>query len=128
MANEEKGMFTELMEASREPSNAPPPRPKKAPEATRPIEQVSSPTGDDTLTAASEQEDLSTIPYMAQNYRFTEDELKWLRRQAYDLTETLGAKVPQNLVVRIAVHHLRQVVTKNPKNNPLLEAISKLRK
>jgi len=39
-------------------------------------------------------EDLTTTPYIRQNYRFTEDELRWLRRQSYNLTERLGSRSP----------------------------------
>ena len=74
------------------------------------------------------REDLSTTPYISQNYRFTEDELKWLRRQAYNLTERFGAKVSQNTVLRVALHSLRETCRKNPKQNALMEAVSELKK
>lgn len=73
-------------------------------------------------------EDLSTTPYISQNYRFTDDELRWIRKQSYNLTEKLGAKVSQNTVLRISLQFLRDACTKNPKNNPLVEMASRLKK
>ena len=73
-------------------------------------------------------EDLGTIPYISQNYRFTEDELRWIRRQAYDLTEQLGGKVSQNTILRIALRFLRDECDKNPQTNPLVETVTQLKK
>ncbi|HXG36621.1 MAG TPA: hypothetical protein VNL15_06610, partial [Dehalococcoidia bacterium] len=70
------------------------------------------------------QEDLATTPYISQNYRFTEDELRWLRRQAYTLSERFGSKVSQNTILRVAIRFLRETCLKNPKRNPLHDAIS----
>lgn len=88
----------------------PPPRPERKPATEAP------------------KEDLSTTPYISQNYRFTEDELRWLRRQAYNFTERLGSKVSQNTILRVSLHHLRDACTKNPKRNPLVDAVSRLKK
>ncbi len=74
------------------------------------------------------KEDLGTTPYISQNYRFTEDELRWLRRQAYNLTDRLGSKVSQNTVLRVALQHLRDACAKSPKLNPLVEAVSRFKK
>ena len=73
-------------------------------------------------------EDLTTTPYISQNYRFTEEELRWLRRQSYNLTERLGSKVSQNTILRVALRLLRDACTKNPKRNPLVDAVSQLKK
>lgn len=77
---------------------------------------------------ANPVEDLSTTPYVSQNYRFTEDELRWLRHQAFKLTEKLGAKVSQNTILRIALAQFREVCERSPRNNPLLDALSRLKK
>jgi hypothetical protein len=74
------------------------------------------------------REDLTTTPYISQNYRFTEDELRWLRRQSYNLTERLGGKVSQNTILRVALRLLRDACTRNPKRNPLVEAVSELKR
>jgi hypothetical protein len=91
-------------------------------------EATSSPRLEKKPQGEEEHEGLATTPYISQNYRFTEDELRWLRRQAYNLTERLGAKVSQNTVLRVALHFLRDVCTRNPKRNPLIEAMSNLKK
>lgn len=74
------------------------------------------------------REDLATTPYISQNYRFTEDELRWLRRQAYSLTERLGTKVSQNAILRVALQLLREACSQSPARNPLVDAITKVRK
>ncbi len=115
-----KGMFTQLMDASDKAQRA------RAP-TTRP-RQEAEPHTKNKAQASKPREDLSTTPYISQNYRFTEDELRWLRRQAYNLTERLGGKVSQNTVLRVALQHLRDACSANPKRNPLVDAISRLKK
>ncbi len=78
--------------------------------------------------APEPQEDLGSTPYISQNYRFTEDELRWLRRQSYSLSEQLAMKVSQNTVLRFALHALRDACAKSPTKNPLLDALSRLKK
>lgn len=73
-------------------------------------------------------EDLSTIPYISQNYRFTEDELRWLRRSAFDYSEQSGIKISQNTILRVALRELRDACERNAKSNPLLRAIVRLKK
>lgn len=117
--NEDEGTYSQLAEIAqtkapdRDASPTPPPPPLQA-ERRAPAEGAA--------------EDVNTTPHLSQNYRFTEDELRWLRKQAYNLTERLGAKVSQNTVLRIALHTLRDACAKQPKRNPLLEAASRLKK
>lgn len=91
-------------------------------------EPSTPPRAEKKLQGDEPSEDLATTPYISQNYRFTEDELRWLRRQAYNLTEKIGTKVSQNAVLRVALHFLRDTCARNPKRNPLVEAVSKLKK
>jgi hypothetical protein len=111
--SETEGTYSQLMELSQDKAPAaaktPQPRPKSAP-------------------VAEPAEDLSTTPYISQNYRFTEEELRWLRRQSFSLTERMGWKVSQNTILRVALQLLRDLYGKSPKDNPLLEALSKLKK
>lgn len=118
MTEEAKGTYSELVELSRQETPARAERPAVAgkPKAT-PVDAV-----------VSENEDLATTPYISQNYRFTEDELRWLRRQSLNLSERLGTKVSQNTILRVALQRLRDLYTQNPKANPLLEALAKLKK
>jgi hypothetical protein len=96
------------------------PRPTRSPAHAQPPAQPSP--------VERPKEDLSTTPYMSQNYRFTEEELHWIRKQSYDLTERLGAKVSQNTVLRIALQFLRDACAKNSTSNPLVETASRLKK
>jgi hypothetical protein len=113
--SEHEGTYAALMELQQA-------RPKAKPEApTTPVEPPSQPP-------KSPAEDITTTPYISQNYRFTEDELRWLRHQAFKITEKLGTKVSQNAILRIALGHFRRVCEKNPRSNPLIEAVSRLKK
>lgn len=92
---------------------------------------LKSPSPKDTKTgnlSEGPSEDITTTPYISQNYRFTEDELRWLRLQVFRLRERLGTKVSQNTILRIALAHLREACDKNPRNNALIDAISHLKK
>lgn len=109
-----EGTYTQLVEISQ----------KKR----KPQEQSSPTRNEKSPPPEQPREDLATTPYISQNYRFTEDELRWLRRQSYNLTERIGSKVSQNTILRVALRLLRDACTKNPKRNPLVEAVSQLKK
>jgi len=125
---EVKGTYSELVELSRQ---EPPKQARSQPSATPstdPAPQARPRAAKQEAEHTELSEDLSTTPYISQNYRFTEDELRWLRRQSYTLSERLGMKVSQNTILRIALQRLRDLYTQNPKDNPLVETISKLKK
>jgi len=104
--------LVEIAEKRKKPSRA-------EPKSPRPTKKAAEP---------EPREDLATTPYISQNYRFTEDELRWLRRQAYNLTERLGTKVSQNTILRVALQLLREACASSPTRNRLVEAITKLKK
>ncbi len=115
--SEIEGTYSKLAELAEKKNVQPRPEPAKMEPKPAPKHEVDAPA-----------EDLSTTPYISQNYRFTEDELRWLRRQAFSLTERIGMKVSQNTILRVALSLLRDTCIKNPKRNPLLDALSKLKK
>jgi len=104
--------LVEIAEKQKKPSSA-------EPKSPRPTKKAAEP---------EPREDLATTPYISQNYRFTEDELRWLRRQAYNLTERLGTKVSQNTILRVALQLLREACARSPGRNPLVEVIGKTKK
>lgn len=110
-----EGTYSKLVEIASQR-----PKPPRSPADAQPSRQPSP--------VEQPKEDLSTTPYISQNYRFTDDELRWIRKQSYNLTEKLGAKVSQNTVLRIALQFLRDACAKNPKDNPLVETASRLKK
>jgi len=112
---ENDGTYSALMELQQDRQPLKALKPKQAKEASE-------------NPKATPVEDLSTTPYVSQNYRFTESELRWLRHQAFKLTEKLGTKVSQNAILRIALAHFRDLYDKNPRNNPLLDGVSRLKK
>ncbi len=113
------GTYSKLIEIEREkqPTQEPPKTPRPS-DKTPPAKPQ---------TGTEPKEDLATTPYISQNYRFTEDELKWLRKQSYSLSERLGSKVSQNTILRLALQFLRDACSNN-RRNPLLEIVSRLRK
>jgi hypothetical protein len=113
--NENDGTYAALMELQQDKA------PAKSVTSQEPKEPVTKPSPGPT-------EDLATTPYISQNYRFTEDELRWLRQQAFKLTERLGTKVSQNAILRVALANLRELCDKNPRTNPLVDAVSRLKK
>lgn len=120
---EDEGTYSQLVEVDQ----------KKTTETARAIPSPAAPVPAQPHKAASAppeapSEDVNTTPHLSQNYRFTEQELHWLRKQSYDLTERFGTKISQNAVLRIALHFLRQATEKNQKENPLLEAASQIKK
>lgn len=119
--SENDGTFSKLMEIA---ETAPVANPAAKPSAKEPAPQAPAASE----PAVEPAEDLSTTPYMSQNYRFTADELKWLKQQAFELSEHFGTKISQNLILRIALHDLRQACDKNPSLTPLSRALSRLKK
>ena len=109
-----KGMFTELMSISDEkPESAPTGKPDPTPElakspANPPVKQSST---SKKPPAPPPAEDINTVAYMSQNYRFTDSELRWIRQQSFSLTERLGFRVPQSTVLRIAISTSRMSAT-----------------
>lgn len=120
---EDEGTYSQLVEVDQEKATrAARAIPSPIPVPTQPPKTASPPLPE------APTEDINTTPHLSQNYRFTDQELHWLRKQSYDLTERFGTKVSQNAVLRIALHSLRQAAEKNQKENPLLEAASQIKK
>jgi hypothetical protein len=94
-------------------------------EATPPPSETKTPKAASSLPAI---EDLSTVPYISQNYRFTDDELRWLRRSAFDFSERNGVKISQNTILRVALRELRNACERSASSNPLTRAIARLKK
>jgi hypothetical protein len=115
---ESQGTYSELVELSQR--EHPPARKETPPKAPKPTERPVSP--------ASPAEDLFSTPNISQNYRFTEDELRWLRTRSFELTEEIGTKVSQNMILRIALRDLREACDRNPTSNPLSRAVSRLKR
>jgi hypothetical protein len=118
--NENDGTFSKLMEiAEAGPSPKAPPK--------RPVSPTLSPATE-KAAATTPLDDVNATPYISQNYRFTEEELRWLRKRAFDLSEEVGAKVSQNTILRIALRELREACDRNPTTNPLSKAVTRLKK
>ncbi len=118
--NENDGPFSRLMElAETGPAPASPSKPPVRPKLPPATAKASAP---------EPVEDINATPYISQNYRFTEDELRWLRKRSFDLSEEVGAKVSQNTILRIALRELREACDHNPTSNPLSKAVTRLNK
>ncbi len=118
--NENDGTFSKLMEiAETAPLPTTPSKPPRLPK--RPPASAKGPTPEPA-------EDINATPYISQNYRFTDDELRWLRKRSFDLSEQAGAKVSQNTILRIALRELREACDRNPDTNPLSKTVTRLKK
>jgi hypothetical protein len=112
-----KGMFTELMEASDK---------KQKP----PVEQearVASPTPPPTDLLPDSLEDLSTVGYNSHSYRFTETEIRWMRRFSLRASELLDRKISHNSLVRVLLRLADQEWKTDPDRNRLRDILSKLK-
>lgn len=117
--NENEGTFSKLMEM-----NEAVPTPAVEPKPTPPLPKPTA----TKVEVDKPVEDLNITPYISQNYRFTEEELRWLRKRSFDLSEQVGAKVSQNTILRIALRELRDACERNPNSNPLAKAVPRLKK
>lgn len=118
--SENDGTFSKLMEMTEHPPA------KVAP--VKPAILVEPAPAVSTPTTPEPTEDINSTPYISQNYRFTEEELRWLRKRSFDLSEEVGAKISQNTILRIALRELREACDRNPKINPLSKAVTRLKK
>lgn len=116
--SDSEGTYAALIEMQREKPAA-----EKRPKM---VQEAKPEPSEETVEISTE--DLASTPYISQNYRFTEEDLRWLRQQAFKLTDRLGTKVSQNTILRVALAHLKELCDKNPRSNPLVEALSKLKK
>lgn len=105
-------MFSKLMEVTNEDRN----EPKK--------QILPSPS----LQADELELEEIDRPYEAQTYRFTPDEMAWIREQSYLLSKTLGFAVYQNTILRIGLLELRRRSHSGPERNPLLDELRKDKK
>ena len=62
-----------------------------------------------------EIDELRETAYKAQTFRFSEDELNWLRDRSYGLTRALGKKVGQNDLLRLSLKIFRKLATDKQK-------------
>ncbi len=122
MSDAPDGTFSKLMELSETPLPPPPDKPATRPAAPKP---APTPTVDLPVKPI---EDVDTVPHISQNYRFTDEELRWLRGRSFDLSEQHGAKISQNTILRIALRELREACERNPQSNPLLKNVARLKK
>ncbi len=116
----EKGMFTELMEAS---SSREQPR-RKAKRVTPPLAAPSPP--DDRLPR--ELEDLSSVGYNSHSYRLTESEVRWLRRFCLRASERLDRTISHNTLFRVLLRLADDEWNSSPDKNRLLDSFSRLKK
>jgi hypothetical protein len=110
-------MFTELMEASDKIQGPPVKR------ELRDAKIV--PPSDDLLT--DDLEDLSAVGYNSHSYRFTETEIRWMRRFSLRASEILDRKVSHNSLVRVLLRLADQEWKNDPDRNRLRDLLSKIK-
>ena len=113
-----KGMFTELMEAAQAKDQAPQEQPQSGP-PKKPSSQ------DDMLPG--DLEDISQAGYTSHSYRFTEAELRWLRRFCLRASERIDRRISHNTLIRLLLRLADDEWKTNPDENRLLDLLSRLK-
>lgn len=119
-----KGMFTELMEASEPKKVAPAHRRGQPTKPPLPPPKVPRPS-DDLLPG--DLEDLSAAGYNSHSYRFTEAEIRWLRRFCLRASERLDRQISHNTLIRLLLRLADQEWQGNPRSNRILQLLAKLK-
>lgn len=104
---EERAVQPPTME--REPPKQTETQKKKTPESTK------AATLDETNIAILQLSktdigELRATAFKNQTFRFSEDELNWLRDRSYGLTRALGRKVGQNDLLRLSLKVFRKLI------------------
>jgi hypothetical protein len=115
-------MFTELMEASS--SEEQPRRERGRPRAPSPPLPI--PPKTDRLP--DELEDLSRAGYNSHSYRFTETEVRWLRRFCLRASERLDKPISHNTLFRVLLRLADQEWNSSRDANRLLDFLSHVKK
>jgi hypothetical protein len=110
-------MFTELMEASDKEQKLPVERERR--------EAKIVPASDDLLP--DDLEDLSAVGYNSHSYRFTETEIRWMRRFSLRASELLDRKISHNSLVRVLLRLADQEWKTHPDRNRLRDLLSKIK-
>jgi hypothetical protein len=71
-------------------------------------------------------EDLSEAGYNSHSYRFTDSEMRWLRRFCLRLSEKLDQPVAHNTLIRALFRLADADWRVNPEHNRILELLSRL--
>jgi len=111
-----KGMFTELMEASDSQG-----RPRRQSRSATPP-SVPAPSPDDRLPRELERMRV----HSSHSYRFTEAELRWLRRFCLHASERLDRRISHNTLFRVLLRLADDEWSKNPEKNRLLDFLSRI--
>jgi len=82
------------------------------------------PAGDDLLP--SRLEDLSEVGYNSHSYRFTDGEIRWLRRFCLRLSETLDRPVAHNTLIRTLFRLADSEWRASPDANRILDLLTEL--
>lgn len=115
------GTYASLVQLQ-EPRRKPRVPPTGKPQMT---EKPSPPPPDDPILG--ELEDLSEAGYNSHSFRFTESELRWLRRFSLRLSETLDRQISRNTLVRCLLRIGQKEWNRNPESNRLRDLLSRLK-
>ena len=116
-----KGMFTQLMEAAESE------RKVKKPAADQDQEPTPRPTMTANELLPPGLEDLSQVGYNSHSYRFTDSEIRWLRRFSLRLSENLDRHISHNTLIRLLLRLADQEWKSDPSANRLFELLSQIK-
>jgi hypothetical protein len=139
----DKGMFTELMEAStrippaqrpagsksvRTPLEEPKPRPSPqvGPKPMTDNESGRSAASTATDALPPDLEDLGQVGYVSHSYRFSTIELRWLQRFCRRTSVDLDTAVSHNVLMRVLFRLAETTWSQDPDNNELRRLLTEL--
>lgn len=123
--SESDGTFSKLMELAESLPREPKRHTKQAePTPTRRARQQEPPHSD---SLPKHLDDLSETGYTSHSYRFTEEELRWLRLFCYRVSADLDRPVNHNTLVRLLLRLADQEWKANPQDNKLRRLILALK-
>jgi hypothetical protein len=117
-----KGMFTQLMEAAENERKVKKPQTDQDQEPHKPRPTK---TTDDLLPPALE--DLSQVGYNSHSYRFTDSEIRWLRRFSLRISENLDRHISHNTLIRLLLRLADQEWKSDPSSNRLFDLLSQIK-
>ncbi|MEX2158151.1 MAG: hypothetical protein WEB04_01995 [Dehalococcoidia bacterium] len=112
-----KGMFTELMETSEAQD-------KQTVIKKKPVAPPPGPPPQDDLLPGEIEE--MSVGYTAHTYRFTDAEMRWLRRFCLRSSEQLDKKITHNALIRVLLRLANDEWNSDPNRNRLRDLLSRL--
>lgn len=126
-----KGMFSELMDVSKNEAKPPVVAPQAVPplpaDHQSPAPLPALPRRSVKETLSDELQNLSEAGYTSHSYRFTESELRWMRRFCLRTADELDTPLSHNTFIRVLFRLADLEWKTDPRDNQLRRLLSSLK-